>query len=432
MSNRVALYVDGAEYSGWKSVRITRGLTRATSDFDLTVSERWGLESMVWQLLPGGACEIRYGNEVMLSGFIDTYQPAYDSGAHNIRLSGRSKTCDFVDCSVLVDGGQFRGLTVGEIARQLAEPFGLGVKVIDDGEPEAEVQVQQGETCFALVERLSRLQAILVTDDADGNLVLTRAGSGRAATALRHGSNILAASANLDHSKRFSDILVKAQRPGNSNKSNDDAPTQDREADWQPTIRQSEEAYLAALEAVCAIPNVCERYRARMQLQRASGKRRGNPKSLTEIHGSVRDPDITRYRPMVLVAEAQSDDGLAEKRADWEMRRRMAEGTRAVITINGWLQQGGGALWEPNQMVLVASPWLALEREMIISEITYSYDDNGERSSMELTLPDAFLPAPERKAKGKPPPTPSQRAARKGITKRDPWADWIPTGQDTP
>ena len=114
-------------------------------------------------------------------------------------------------------------MTVGEIAKQLAEPYKLTVKVLDDGEPEAEVQVQQGETCFALVERLSRLQALLVTDDADGNLILTRAGTGRASASLRHGENILTANADLDHSKRFSEVLVKAQRPGNDNKSDDNA-----------------------------------------------------------------------------------------------------------------------------------------------------------------------------------------------------------------
>ena len=411
MTSPFALYVDGTEYSGWKSMRVTRGLTRATSDFDLSVSERWGLESTLWQILPGSQCEIRYGNEIILTGWVDAYRPSYDAGSHNIRLSGRSKTCDFVDCSALVEGGQFKGMTVGEIAQQLAKPFDIEVVLLHDGEPEAEVQVQQGETCFALVERLSRLQALLVTDDASGRLVLTRAGSGRASTALRHGANILAANADLDWSKRFSEVLVKAQRPGNGNKSDDDAGSGNQSA--------------AAFARLASIDNVCERYKARMQLQRASGGRRGNPKSLTEVHGGVRDAEITRYRPLLIVAEAQSDNGIAETRAEWEVRRRVAEGTKAVVTVVGWHQSDGGGLWEPNQLVQVEAPWLSLNREMIISEITYSYDDGGERTSFELTLADAFLPDPERKAK-KPPEeaTATQRAGKRtGKQKPDPWAD---------
>jgi prophage tail gpP-like protein len=418
MTSPISLYVDGTEYSGWKSVRVTRGLLRATSDFDLTVSERWSTEGTAWQIQPGAACEVRYGNTVVLTGFVDAYKPAYDDKSHNIAISGRSKTCDFVDSSVLVDGGQFRGLTVGEIAKTLAQPYKLTVKILDDGEPEAEVQVQQGETCFALVERLSRLQALLVTDDADGNLILTRAGTGRAATALRHGANILGASASLDHSKRFSEVLVKAQRPGNGNKSDDDAF-----ADWQPSAlaaRQRTAARIAAIE------NPGERHLARMLDLRTSGTKKGNPKSLTEVKGGAKDPDIKRYRPLVIVAEAQSDDGLAEKRADWEVRRRMAEGTKATITINGWKQADNGELWMTNQMVSVAAPWLALNRDLVISEITYSYDDSGEKTTLQMTLPDAFLPDPKRKAKS------AKKTGGTGGAAADPWGDWKPTGSSIP
>jgi prophage tail gpP-like protein len=410
MTAPIALFVDGTEYSGWKSLRVTRGLTRASADFDLSVSERWGLLGGAWQIQPGAKCEVRYGNETLLTGWVDSYQPSYSATDHSVRLSGRSKTCDLVDCSVLVDGGQFRGLTVGEIARQLAKPFGVGVKVVHDGEPEAEVQVQQGETVFALVERLCRLQALLVTDDASGNLVLTRAGGGRASTALRHGQNILTASSNLDQSKRYSDVIVKAQRPGNSNKSDDDAPPSDYSDNWVPTNRQR----LAEIEAIA---NPGERYFALRTYQRANANgsgRRGNPSSLTQIHGAIRDPEITRYRPLLIVAEAQSDDGLAETRADWEVRRRKGEGTKATINVNGF-HQLNGSLWETNMLVQVEAPWLALNIELIISDVTYTYDENGEITQLGLTLPAAFLPDPkERKAKTAPAPSGGKPAAAPG------------------
>ncbi len=236
MSSSFAFLVGGELYSGWQSLRITRGVERATADFDLSVSERWPLhpdEPSPWQIQPGDRCEIRIfddaaangadgggDGDTVLTGYVDAYRPSYDANSHAVRLSGRSKTCDFVDSSVMVPfgatgGGQFKGMTVAEIARLLAQPFGIEVVAEIEGEPEPEVQVQQGETCFALVERLSRLQELLITDDALGRLVLTRAGSGRAATALRHGVNILSASANLDNSRRFSEYVVKAQRPGN-------------------------------------------------------------------------------------------------------------------------------------------------------------------------------------------------------------------------
>jgi prophage tail gpP-like protein len=406
MTAPVSLFVDGTEYAGWKHVRVTRGLLRATSDFELAVSERWTVEGKPMQIAPGMACEVRTRGKVLLTGWVDAYKPSYDAQSHNVSVSGRSKTCDFVDSSVLVDGGQFRGLTVGTIARQLAKPYDLTVKVLKDGEPEAEVQVQQGETCFALVERLSRLQELLVTDDAEGNLVLTRAGAGRAAVALRHGKNILSASADLDHSKRFSDVIVKAQRPGNSNKSNDDAPEVDPDDPDGPDPERHARlrTQLDTAARIGLIANTSERFLARMRSVRdgTTGKK-GSPKTLTQIHGAIKDPEIKRYRPMVIVAEAQADDMTAEKRADWEIRRRKAEGTKATIVVNGWRQDGdGGELWSTNLMTGVVAPWLGLlERELVIAELTYSYDEGGEKTTFSLTLPDAFLPDKVRKAKAK-------------------------------
>jgi prophage tail gpP-like protein len=125
----------------------------------------------------------------------------------------------------------------------------------------------------------------------------------------------------------------------------------------------------------------------------------------------------------VIVAEAQSDDGLSEKRADWEVRRRIAEGTKATITINGWKQADGGELWQTNQMVPVEAPWLGkLDRELVISEITYSYDEGGEKTTLQLTLPDAFLPDKKRKTKK------AKAAGAGGGAAGDMWTDVIPTG----
>jgi prophage tail gpP-like protein len=447
------LLVSGELYSGWQSLRVTRGLDRATADFDLSVSERWAAgvpgEENVWQILPGESCEIRFEGETVLTGYVDAYRPSYDASTHAIRLTGRSKTCDFVDSSVMVEGGQFKGMTVGAIARSLAQPFGIEVVVEQEGPPEPEVQVQQGETCFALVERLSRLQELLVTDDALGRLVLTRAGAGQASTALRHGVNILRASADLDDAKRFSEYVVKAQRPGNRTKdgggsgagddwgevqSTANPPVPARACPWPEQggrlLATSEEA---AFRRLRYIPNISQRYRAQMQLQqRASGGKTTAPKTLTQIAGTVRDPGVTRYRPHLIVAEAQSDDAAAAKRADWEMRRRLARAVRATVTINGWRQQDG-RLWATNEMVWAESPWLALERELIIAETTFTYDEGGALTELNLTLPDAFLPEAKRKHK-------HEKKAAKGSGgggrrdrgkggggARDPWADVVPT-----
>jgi prophage tail gpP-like protein len=460
MSSSFALLVGGELYSGWQSLRITRGVERATADFDLSVSERWPLhpdEPSPWQIQPGDTCEIRLiddgtedggDGDTVLTGYVDAYRPSYDANSHAVRLSGRSKTCDFVDSSVMVPfgatgGGQFKGMTVAEIARLLAQPFGIEVVAEIEGEPEPEVQVQQGETCFALVERLSRLQELLITDDALGRLVLTRAGSGHAATALRHGVNILSASANLDNSRRFSEYVVKAQRPGN--RTRDGGGSGGGGDDWgevEPTRRRPDGAARAcpwpeqgaepggrqaAWQRLKRIPNISARYREEMRLRNSGDGPSTAPQTLTQIVGTARDPGITRYRPHLIVAEAQSDDAVAEKRADWEMRRRLAQAVRATITVHGWHQEDR-RLWAANDMVWVEAPWLALERELIIAEVSFHYGDGGEITEFNLTLPDAFLPKAKRKGKREKKVGAGGGGGRKtGGSGGDPWADVAPT-----
>jgi prophage tail gpP-like protein len=166
-----------------------------------------------------------------------------------------------------------------------------------------------------------------------------------------------------------------------------------------------------------------------MELLRAAGKKKTKPKTLTQITGTVRDEGVRRYRPHLIIAETQSDDAKAAKRADWEMRRRIAKAIKATITVNGWRQEDG-RLWATNEMVWCDAPWLGLERELIIAETTFSYDDQGELTELSLTLPDAFLPDPKRKGKKEKKDAKGGGKGKKGKKKGgagDPYAGWTST-----
>lgn len=407
------LLIDGERYHGWKTIRVTRSLERAAADFALSVSSQ-----EPWPVYTGAECQVYVDDDLLLSGWVDAYRPGCSAGQHNIELTGRSKTCDFVDSSVTIDGGQLKGLNLRQVAELLAEPFKLQVLAEEEGEPVPEVQVQQSETCFALVERLARLQELLVTDDAVGNLVLTRAGNKQADTALVFGENVKEAQADLDDSKRFSDYIVKAQRPGN--RTNDDKWAQGNDPWAGVTPPQRSFGYAADEADRCRAA-----WRQQMRTVQQNARRRAirvddddwdwedrepgdgsdtetdrGAHVINQIVGTAQDPGITRYRPKVIIAEAQADDDNAENRADWELRRRIGQSVKASITVNGWRQQSGD-LWTPNLMTYVNVPWLGLDRELIISEVEFSIDDGGEITRLGLTLPDAFLPEKVRKAKSK-------------------------------
>lgn len=379
---RFELKCDGEIYSGWKEMRVTRGLEKATADFELTVSERWPISGAPWRILPGTECTIELEGELVLSGYVDRYEPSLAATSHDVTVAGRSKTMDFVDSSIAdVHGeGQFNGMTIGELTTMLAKPFGIEVVVEKDSEPLKDVQVQQSETCFKMVERLARLQELLITDDAEGRLVITRAGAGKSSSTLVQGVNLLTLKATHDDSERFSDYIVKAQRPGNDESSLD---TWD-DADPGDPIAFTIPAGLG--------------HGARFAMERASKKKGTKPKALTEVIGVVKDEGVTRYRPKVIVAEGKADDAEAFKRADWEMRRRKARAKKANVTLVGWTEEDG-SLWKQNRMIWIKAPYLDLDREMLIAQTVFSYGAGGEIIDLELVLEDAFLPDPKRKTK---------------------------------
>src|SRR4029450_4375559 len=196
----VTIRVGGPDLTGWTRVSVSRGVEQAAASFACSVSERTtGVRLEPWVLAPGSPCEILLDGELVITGYIDTYSPRFDATSHDVAVRGRSRTADFVDGAAIVPGGQFKQLSLFEIAERLAGPFGLPVHPrAPIGAPLADVQIQQGESCYAVLERLCRMQGLLVSDGPAGILTLTRVGSRRAVGSLVQGGKILSARAELD------------------------------------------------------------------------------------------------------------------------------------------------------------------------------------------------------------------------------------------
>ena len=54
--------------------------------------------------------------------YVDRLVPSFNAGQHALRVMGRSKCADLVDCDAEWPGGQITGSSVLEIARKLALP----------------------------------------------------------------------------------------------------------------------------------------------------------------------------------------------------------------------------------------------------------------------------------------------------------------------
>jgi prophage tail gpP-like protein len=192
------LTVDVQRYERWEQIRVTREIDRMCTDFDIAVSERFLGSAPDFPLAPFQRCTVSIGSDPVLTGYIDNYLPEVEADRHSVRITGRSKTEDIVDCTPDIQGGQFAGYKLDAIARAVGKPYPIDVVVETDvGEPFPDATIERHETGFAFLERLCRLRSVLATDDEQGRLVLTRAGANHAHDALLQGpgGNVQAGSA---------------------------------------------------------------------------------------------------------------------------------------------------------------------------------------------------------------------------------------------
>jgi len=214
MAEPITLRVDGQFYSGWQKVRVTRNLRDVAGDFELHLTRKWE-DAKAMAIREGSACTVHIGNDLVLTGYVDDFTPSYDAKEVSWVVSGRSKTSDLVDCSAIYKSGQWQNVTLDKVARDISKPFGIEVVVeCDLGAAFPRVAIEQGETCFELLDRLAKQRAVLLTTNEKGQLVLTQASEQAMGASLILSENILAARGNFSMRDRASEWIVKGSSYG--------------------------------------------------------------------------------------------------------------------------------------------------------------------------------------------------------------------------
>ncbi len=325
--------------SGWLGIRLSRGIERCPSDFDVSFTEPYpGVSDVVVQA--GDYVQVLLGADVVLTGFVDRYLPSYNAREHTIRITGRSKCQDLVDCSAKWVGGQLLNMPLLQIAQSLCGVYGVPVKLAagaNQGEPIPQLNIMVGEPIYDVLERLCRFRALLLYDQPDGSLLLSGIGTQQAACGFKEGINVQVAAAMYGMDGRFS---------------NYDA------------VRQS--------------LDTCEDI--------GDG---GN------LIASVQDPTVPRLRYRAIVAESVfGGQDVAAQRAEWEKARRFGRSFAVRVTTDSW-RDSAGALWAPNTLVPIDLPTLKLKpRTWLVSEVTYKRDGNGTTADLVIMPPQAFYQQP--------------------------------------
>lgn len=345
MNDTVFLRVNGREWGGWTSLRISAGVDRVARDFNVTISRTWpGATEPTPKIKNGDRVEVLMGDDLVMTGWIEATPVRYDASSISLGIVGRSRTADLVDCTAAP--AQHAGATLVGIAAALAKPF--GINVIDAGAPTTSVigaQPQHGETVIDCLNRLLGQVQALAYDDERGDLVIGNIGTTRAVTALVQGENILTCDTEKSVKDLFSEYLVTGQRPG------------------------TDTDFGAA--------------------------------TISAIKQTVSDSTVTRYRPYTIQQSGTATTATCKARCEFEAAQRAAKVRETTYTVQGW-RQGDGSLWRPNLAVIVYDPLCGFDNEeLIIGEVNFTQGDSGTITELKVAPADAYLPKPPTQKKAK-------------------------------
>jgi prophage tail gpP-like protein len=325
----VTVNVGGMTYTAFELSSVRAAFNEAARSFRLEIAAELGASATNAIFRVGAKVTISANGDLLLTGFVDQKQPRIEALKAMITVSGRSNSGDLVDSSAKHETGQFENKDPLEIGNDVAK--GIGAKFTTDQQLEKleQYQINPGESCFRLVEKMARQQGMTICGEADGNAKITKAGSKRHAGMLKEGHNILTGTADHNGSNRHSEYTVRGQRPF------------------------------------------------------------GHGTDALEIQAIARDKGVDRHRPIIIVQDEDTTKKLTKKRAKNRKDRAAGHALKATIDTQGF-RDDGGKLWEPGYLVWVESPFLDIAQDMLIESVTYQQSEQGSIATIGLTDPRSY------------------------------------------
>jgi prophage tail gpP-like protein len=338
----VKLAVGGKFYEGWTGVTIKRSIKTLSGSYDLSVITKWDELMTPWDIVPGESAILLIGKEKLISGYVDETSPELTKEGRTVSVNGRDTSADLVDCSIDTPAS-FASISLKALAKRLCDPFGVGVTVdasaaADAVHPFPSWKVNHGESAFESLDRAAKQRGVLLMNDGNGNLVITRPSKLLTSTQLVQGQNILAIRAHYSMKERFSKYTVKSQNSG--------------------------------LEADGAVPGVD-----------------------FSCKGTAVDQNVKRFRPLLIIAEGNATAEICRKRAQWEASVRVGKSTSVQVTVPGW-RQVDGSLWAPNRLCRVNAPAAGINIDLLITEVTLHKTVDSTTSEITLEPASAYTPDP--------------------------------------
>lgn len=329
---------DGVKYTNFIKVSVQTDIDHCASSANLEITKR-GSDNI--PLKQGEKIEVFAGDEKIFNGFIDSIMISYNATTHNVFIQARSKTSDLVD-SQITEHKQYKDLTIVELCNKVCEKFNILVvsKLLSATRYKSIPVPKIGEKAFNFLENFARKAQILLTDDGDGNLVITRAGNLRSTLIIKNTeenketNNVKSAERKIDVSKQFYSYVVHSQA--------------------DPTINDS-----------------------------------FTVKDLIEQKREVNDETIRKARSCVFYTEETTIDDELELRGTWEKNSRKGRAFSYSATLPGF--GINDEVWKKNTIYSIQDDFTEIQGEFLCKSVEYSFSlFEGTQTKLVFTVPEAY------------------------------------------
>lgn len=344
--NEVVIEINGNNLTDFINGSVDIKFDQFCNSFSFKTTKDLGKE---YNIFPEDECKILINGKTALTGIIDTVNPSEDPSESTVDVTGRDKTRDVVD-SDLPEAISLSGkFTLETVIQKVLTALQLDgdIKVVNKLGNELRsftqadiVSAEVDKNAFDFInEYAQKVSAILITD-AEGNIVITRAGEekypDKLVNILGEGSednNIISSSAGYDYSNRYYKYIVYSQSNANTSTQN------------------------------VSISNVAQK-------------------------GYAIDDEIRPSRVMVQKANNACSSEVCTEIATLEANIRRANSLRYSCDVYGY-ETNDGNLWQVNKLIEVYDEDCEIASELLIKGVSFNLGE-GAVTTLEFALADAY------------------------------------------
>ena len=337
MTQQISLEVNGKEYDGFRDVYIERNLDTLASSFSFIATKEIA-DTFTWWAVDN--VRILINGSPVVNGYIDRLETISNDNDYTVRFTGRSKTADLVD-SYLTGQLQFKTpITLKSIIETVLKDIDLNIEVKQTIDVPAftaseKISAKRGDKALDFIMKYARQRQVLLTNDGDGNILITRNAEKATDTLLLNrqngaNNNIIESNASYDGTNRFYQYKVYAQ------------PEND--------------------------------------ISKFSG-----------YSSSATDANIRHSRHYVAIEDGLSSADIKDM-AKWLAKNRRDLGFSYSCSVSGFkFDMSDKAIWQPNMIVQVQDDFAFVNKKLLIKSVRYQYTEDKAITSLTLVREYSYM-----------------------------------------